>query len=435
MTSALDAAWPFQLRDKEVAVLALRPTRTLEEIGQEFGLTRERIRQIERDATKKLLKRSSNALADAMQQVKADLEQYLAIAESELAVDLPTCEDARRHILLRALGAAPVEVWGLRIPGWWTAKKPALERQFAELAQAAPFDDTELATRLATSLLPDALPAESVLSSGRSPVRRHSHGPWWVRRIATNRDAAFLWLSAAGEPRPISDIAAALGADEHPTREALRRDDRFVQLRPSKLWALTQWDLHAGKHRTALEAVLDILGSRGPLRYDELLSEMSLVYPVTEWRVAQCLTSDQIGRMPDGRVGLVSDGAVLIDEPEPSRPSNVELSSDGKLIGTRLPVDHDVLRGSGLSFPPFVAWHLGLLHAPSSRSFTIAGTDDYVTVARNLGMVQISSLRRFAQELELVDGCSLVVVLNLLEDAARVVHGCRGSECPKAQFQ
>ena len=58
------------LQDRERRVLSLRfglddgVSRTLEEVGKEFGVTRERIRQIEAKALKKLKEKSSQQKLD-----------------------------------------------------------------------------------------------------------------------------------------------------------------------------------------------------------------------------------------------------------------------------------------------------------------------------------------------------------------------------------
>jgi hypothetical protein len=228
----------------------------------------------------------------------------------------------------------------------------------------------------------------------------------------------------------MSDVASRIGIAENAMREAMRRDDRFVQLRPAGIWALAEWHMPGGDYRSALEAVIGILNDRGPLHYPDLMLEMRERYPVTRWRIDQCLTSDRVGRMPDGRVGLVADGATLVDEREPGRPDNVAISADGQLIAIKLKADHDLLRGSGLPVPRYVAWRLGLRHSPDSRSFSMEGSDEYVSITKGTSLTQITALRRFAVPLGVTEGCVLALLIRLDTATARLIHGCAPEDCP-----
>jgi hypothetical protein len=210
----------------------------------------------------------------------------------------------------------------------------------------------------------------------------------------------------------------------------MRRDARFVQLRPAGTWALAEWFRAESDYRTTLEAVLSILEDRGPIEYRDLVRTMEGVYPVSLSRISQTMTSALIGRLPDGRVGLVRDGAVLVSEQKPVMPDTVAVSEDQMLLAARLVVDHDLLRGSSVILPRYASWHLGLHHAPASRSFRMVGTSDAVIVRRYLGGSAASSLRIFANSLAVVEGCIIVLMLYLEDDTARLVHGCPQEECP-----
>jgi len=78
----------MKLTDKEQKVIELRKQgKTLEEIGKEFGVTRERIRQIEKKANYKItgekIKIIKKQLIDTVEMVRNNLEIRTLIPEFE----------------------------------------------------------------------------------------------------------------------------------------------------------------------------------------------------------------------------------------------------------------------------------------------------------------------------------------------------------------
>src|SRR3954449_13202184 len=78
MDSDFDAAWPFGLNPRELDVLTLRLDHTLEEVGREYVLSRERIRQIESKAHKRLLLRVGSELPDVLLAIRELLKTSTA---------------------------------------------------------------------------------------------------------------------------------------------------------------------------------------------------------------------------------------------------------------------------------------------------------------------------------------------------------------------
>jgi hypothetical protein len=302
-----------------------------------------------------------------------------------------------------------------------------------DLAAQAPFPADELDARAKGLDFPDGLPVERLLSDPASPLLRGRDGGW-LRRMGEGRDAAFLWLSGQGEPRPGPEIAAAVGWDDRALREAMRRDERFVQVRPEGTWALADWrPANLTRYRNALEAVLETLSDIGPLTFEELLDETRRRYPVGSWRINQCLSSDQVGMTEEGRYDLVERGATPVEEREPRRPDNIALSGDGQLLGVRLQVNKDVMRGSGVAVNRWLTWSLGLRTAPSERYFRFDDIEGEVRVRRNTGVAQLSSLRAATLALGLNEGCLFVLLLRLDSNTASLRHVCQPGACP-AEF-
>lgn len=424
------AWWEAALTSREENVLRLRLDHTLDDTGANLGLSRERVRQIEKAAVERLERKLRQDASAEIAMLNELLGQGVAVADS----DVESClyPDSHEHLLvmLSVLDVVRPRSWAGVLDGWWTRDARALDRALRGLTGNAPFLDRELRPLAEAVGLPEALPLVPLLDHPASPVVSHPAGPWWVRRRAVHRDAAYLWLAEQGAPARLSDVATRVGIAENAMREAMRRDDRFVQLRPTGTWALAEWHLSGDGYRSALEAVIGILSDRGPLPYTELVREMRQWYPVTTWRIDQCLTSDRVGRMSDGRVGLVSDGAALVDEREPSRPDNVAVSPDGQLVAIKIKVDDDLLRGSGLPMPRYVAWRLGLRHSPDSRSFVMEDVDEEICVTKRTSGTQVTALRRFAIPLGVTEGCTLALLLRLDTASARLIHGCAPEDCP-----
>ena len=218
---------------------------------------------------------------------------------------------------------------------------------------------------------------------------RHALG--WIRTHKASRDVAYLWLQAEGEPRPLAEIAqAAEASNDHALREALRRDKAFVQVRPEGTWALADWRLPGTSERyaNALDVVVEVLRELGPMNWARLQTESRLRYPVTTWRIQQCLASSLIGLNDQGLYDLVERGAKPIEDKEPKQPANIQAS--GTVVGISLRVDHDVLRGSGIGVNRWLTWYLGLRTAPSTRYFDLPAPLGEVVVRRGLSNAQIS---------------------------------------------
>jgi hypothetical protein len=253
-----------------------------------------------------------------------------------------------------------------------------------------------------------------------------------VRTGRTTRDRAYLWLKQQGEPRPAAEIAEAAGSSEHATRENMRRDEAFSQVRPEGTWVLSDWHVDGASNRyaSAEEVVVEVLRELGPLDEEQLRVECQRRYPVTGWRITQCLSSNAIGLNSEGRYDLAERGAIPVEDSEPRRPDHIQVSGD--VVGVELPVTHDVLRGSGIPVNRWLTWYLGLRTAPSTRYFKTEDGSGELTVKRATSNAQLSSLRSAAVALGVVQGCKLVLLLRLDSNTASLRHACAAGACPAA---
>jgi hypothetical protein len=424
------AAWET-LTDRERTVLELRLSgATFDAIRPALGVTSERVRQIQNGAEGALRSAlNQNLPPEIRAELMVVLDDHPAVADSEVRTSLRTASGLPMFAVLRVLGVARPRTWAGDLSGWWTRKPGALDVQLRDLAAQAPFAEDELDERASALGLRGDLPLQELLADGGSPIRRGPAGGW-VRHPGEGTDAAYLWLKAQDEPSSSAEIADALGWKERALREAMRRDPRFVQRRPEGTWALAEWKSNTTVRRyaNADDAVVEVLEELGPLSLERLIAETVSRYPVTTWRITQCLSGDRIGRTPDGRYDLSERGAIPIEEPEPRKPDN--MTESGSVVGVRLPVTYDVMRGSGIAVNRWLTWRLGLRQAPSERHFALSELPGEIVIRRRTSTSSISSLRSAALALGVAEGCELIVVLRTDEGTADVRHACREGGCP-----
>ncbi|MEU9421975.1 sigma factor-like helix-turn-helix DNA-binding protein [Streptomyces sp. NPDC048342] len=426
-------AWETGVFDeREQAVVTGRAEgRTLDDIGVTLGLSRERVRQIQNRARKRLAD-MADVIQDGWRETARATGAGPAAPREAFAAALGVVDHVALEELLAAAGLDAPRTWAGPLRGWWSADPGALGGALRRLIDTAPFRGDDLSRAASEAGLPASLPLAWLLSHSESRLALSLDGHW-VRRKARGRDAAYLWLLEAGRPCQPNELLAPMAATTTAAvREALRRDDRFRQIRPEGTWALTEWThLRVSPFATAVEAVIAVVTESGPLSRAQLFARVTELYPVTPWRLTQCLISDQLGETPDGLIDLVSRGALPIEEEEPAQPDSMAI--EGNVLGARLPVTQDVLRGSGINVNTWLTWRLGLRQAPTSRTFTTAGEHPPLVVRRRTSSAQLSSLRLHALELAVVNGCVLAVLLRLDDDTARVGHGCAPDACPAQQ--
>ena len=408
----------------ELALVWLRSELTLAAVGERLGITRERVRQIQERAAADLLRISEEETPGLLVRWQGLLDGRAA-SEEELLGHVGDGEDERLERvlgreLLRRMGARTPLSFDGRLAGWWSLDERTLIDELLAIVDRLPFEVGFLPTVVGKT--PEGPYVELLMGKG-SPARFLETAGAWVRRRAAYRDGAYVLLLHHGDPTVISAIAEALGTSANALGESLRRDERFIQLRPSGAWALSSWSSDNRTFGSTLEAAISVLDESGPLEYAEYERRVVERYPVSSAAVKQTLASNRVGRWDDGRIDLVERGAPSVETSAPRRPPEISVDEQRGTLTFTVEVDHNVLRGSGIPVTPYVTWWSGLSTAPSSREFRT--TDGYVIhVRRNVGGSAISALRDIAIALGAVEGCRLRLDLQAESGSASVSLAC-----------
>lgn len=402
---------------------------TFDQVGESLTptLTRERVRQIQDQSHTALRRDQASEAPHLPEELEAAETAGLVISTPQAQELMKTNSEDACGAVLAALGYKPAHGWSGELRGYWSLRPAHLRERLEQLVALAPLTHAEAEDAARDIGLPDDPSWRALLDDTRSRVVRHDLG--WFRRARATRDVAYLWLKTEGEPRTATEIAAVVGCSDQAARENMRRDPDFAQLRPEGTWTLSDWKVPGANQRysSAVDVVVEVLRDLGPLEIDQLRVEVQQRYPVTNWRIQQCLSSNLIGRQPDGRFDLTERGAITVEDDEPRQPPNIK--SVGAVVGITLPVNHDLMRGSGLPVNRWLTWRLGLRTAPSTRHFELADGLGTVRVTRATSNSQISSLRPVALNLGLAEGCTLALILHTDTNVATVSHTCAAGQC------
>jgi hypothetical protein len=298
--------------------------KTLDAIGQEYGVTRERIRQIENHALSAV--RESDAYAthrETLEDLKRAINTLGGILAEELLLKNIAKNDAdRNHLVFVLTVGHPFEVrredsdFRSR---WYT------DEQLAEQVESAL---TELYGSIETNhLTPEEefiqlfgkylktagvkSRPEDILAHWLHMSKRLGKNPLgeWGRvdsphvRIKNTRDFAYLTLKRHGSPMHFIEVAKGIeklfGRETHPatTHNELIKDARFV-LVGRGLYALKEWGYNPGVVRDVIRGILE---REGPLTREEIIDRVKRERYVKDATIAVNLQHNIFNHQSDGR--------------------------------------------------------------------------------------------------------------------------------------
>lgn len=274
-------------------------THTLESIGQTYGITRERVRQIENYAIQSIQK---SDVYKEYQEVFEELRGVLnslggVISEEDLLNELATDKATRNHIYFLLVIGDPFyrnkENTSFK-HRWYVEKKisdaveKALTTIFDSLSEDELISEEEIISKLKEELtqmqMADQCGDEGTLKRWlciSKEIDRNPLGEWGPSmspnvRAKGIRDYAYLAVKRHGSPMHFREVAEAIQelfskkAHVATTHNELIKDKRFV-LVGRGLYALTEWGYSAGVVKDVLR---DILQKSGPLTREEIVDKV-----------------------------------------------------------------------------------------------------------------------------------------------------------------
>ncbi len=300
VTKKLLAALPERARDvleKRYGLGADGDTFTLEAIGQSYGITRERVRQIENHGIASVQKSSTYAEhAELFLELQNLIMQMGGgvVAEHVLLDELAPDTITRNHLyFILVVGDAFIKGKEntLYTHRWFTEKKiaeiveKALKNVYDTLNRDDLVSETEILNRFRAELIEIAdKHNDEMLKSWLAiskQIAKNPLGDWGPAdspnvRVKGIRDYAYLAVKRHGSPMHFKEVSESIKelfkhkAHVATTHNELIKDARFV-LVGRGLYALTEWGYTAGVVKDVLR---EILAAEGPLSREELIDKV-----------------------------------------------------------------------------------------------------------------------------------------------------------------
>lgn len=370
--------------------------RTLENIGDEFGLTRERIRQLKNNGRKRLAEALDRIVPAWETNLRLHLENTKIINALDFADRLcaPHGGVAYVLIMLEKVGWEPVP----NHTTYWVADGKEFTSNVNAFKPTGPITETEWQELCGILNIPSTLLDDYAFKGVGRMIR---YGENRIRESEQRTDEITVFLRKEGEASA-DEIACQLSEDlkANTLSEYMRRKGVFSQNPITGKWGLKGQVDHY-EHESAQEAVFHLLTTEGPISFKHLSQRMSMIFPVTPWRVRQILDDYRIGTMTDGKYWLIERGAKRPPEKSRKQPENMVVKNN--TIGIAISINRDHLRGSGSMFNGWLCVNLGLKATPFDMTFTNPLLQDLV-ISRTGGSTTIGSLAKATQLVHFLKG-------------------------------
>lgn len=267
--------------------------KTLEAIGQGYGITRERVRQIEEDSLRRLKKSEGFlGLADIFGDLKEKIETYGGVVHEERFLDSVAGESLARHHV-RFLLVLGDDFEHLKEDDEfyhrWTTNSSraeqiqnALKRIHGELSTNDLLSEKEIFARFIEYAKSGVSSADAEILSNLLNISRlidmNALGEWGhilspAIRPRGVRDLAFLAMRKHGSPMHFKETAETIGkifsrsVNTQTVHNELIKDERFV-LVGRGLYALKEWGYESGVVR---DVIRKVISAYGPLAKNEII--------------------------------------------------------------------------------------------------------------------------------------------------------------------